>query len=77
MEQEKFIELFADQFDDTPREMFTMSLEFKTLDEWTSLSALSIIAMVDDEYDVTLRGNDIKEAKTIEDLFNTVKAKKA
>ncbi|MCF0158567.1 MAG: acyl carrier protein, partial [Veillonella sp.] len=37
--------------------------------------ALSIIAMVDEEYDVTLKGDDIKNANTIEDLFNTVKAK--
>ena len=32
--------------------------------------------MVDEEYDVALKGDDVKNAKTIEDLFNTVKSKR-
>ena len=55
--------------------MFTAGTEFKTLDEWSSLIALSLIAMVDEEYDITIKGDDIRNATTIEDLFNTVKAK--
>lgn len=75
MEIKEFIEKFAEQFDDADASVFTANTEFKTLDEWSSLTALSIIAMVDDEYDVTLKGDDIRNATTIEDLFNTVKAK--
>ena len=45
------------------------------LDEWSSLIALSIIAMVDEEYDVTLKGDDMRQAETIEELFNIVKGK--
>lgn len=73
MELNDFIEKFAEQFDDTEMSEFKPETEFKALDEWSSLSALSIIAMVDDEYDVTLKGDDIKNAETIEDLFNLVK----
>lgn len=73
MELNEFIEKFAEQFDDTEMSEFKPETEFKALDEWSSLSALSIIAMVDDEYDVTLKGDDIKNAETIEDLFNLVK----
>lgn len=75
MELNDFIEKFAEQFDDTDTSEFKAETEFKALDEWSSLSALSIIAMVDDEYDVTLKGDDIKNAETIEDLFNVVKSK--
>lgn len=75
MELNDFIEKFAEQFDDTELSEFKADTEFKALDEWSSLSALSIIAMVDDEYDVTLKGDDIKNAETIEDLFNVVKSK--
>ena len=32
--------------------------------------------MVDEEYDVALKGDDIKKSVTIEDLFNVVKSKK-
>lgn len=75
MEIKEFIENFAAQFDETDTEVFTAGTEFKTLDEWSSLIALSLIAMVDEEYDITIKGDDIRNATTIEDLFNTVKAK--
>jgi len=51
------------------------STRFKELDEWSSLIALSVIAMVDEEYNVTLQGNDMKAAETIVDLFNVVQSK--
>ena len=75
MELKDFIANFADQFDDTDASEITAATEFKTLDEWSSLIALSIIAMVDEEYDVTIKGEDIRNSKTVEDLFNAVKAK--
>ena len=75
MEIKEFIENFAAQFDDTEAAVFNADTKFHELEEWSSLIALSIIAMVDEEYDVTLKGDDIKNAVTVEDLFNTVKAK--
>lgn len=75
MELNEFVEKFAEQFDDTDASVFTPSTDFKSLDEWSSLIALSIIAMADEEYDVTLKGDDIRNATTIEDLFNNVKSK--
>lgn len=75
MELGNFIENFAAQFDDTDASVFTAGTEFKTLEEWSSLTALSIIAMVDEEYDVTLKGDDMRNAVTIEDLYNLVKNK--
>lgn len=75
MEIKEFIENFANQFDDTDASEITASTEFKTLDEWSSLIALSVIAMVDEEYDVTIKGDDIRNSNTVEDLFNAVKAK--
>lgn len=75
MELKVFIENFANQFDDTDASEIQASTIFRDLDEWSSLIALSIIAMVDEEYDVTLKGDDIRNATTVEDLFNTVKSK--
>ena len=76
MELNEFIENFANQFDETDASEFTAETKYHDLEEWSSLIALSIIAMADEEYDVTLKGDDIKNAVTIEDLFNTVKSKK-
>lgn len=75
MEIKKFIENVADQFDETDVAVFTPETEFKELDEYSSLVALSLIAMIDDEYDVTLKGDDIRNSKTIQDMFNIVKSK--
>jgi acyl carrier protein len=75
MELQDFIKNFAAQFDDTDAGVFTPETKFRELDEWSSLIALSIIAMVDEEYDVTLKGDEVRAAQTIQDLFNTVKSK--
>lgn len=75
MEIKEFIENFADQFDDTDASEITATTVFKDLEEWSSLTALSIIAMVDEEYDVTLKGDDIRNAETVEDLFNIVSSR--
>lgn len=75
MELKEFIENFAAQFDDTDASEFKAETVFKELDEWSSLIALSVIAMVDEEYDVTIKGDDIRNSDTIEDLFNVVAEK--
>lgn len=75
MELKEFIKHFAEQFDDTPIEKLNPNVRFKELEEWSSLTALSVIAMADEEYNVTLVATDIRNSETIEDLFNTVKSK--
>lgn len=75
MEINDFVEKFAEQFDDTELSVFTPETIYKELDEWSSLMALSIIALVDDEYEVSIKGDDINNASSIEDLYNIVKSK--
>lgn len=77
MELNDFISKIAEQYEDTDISQITASTKFQELEEYSSLVALSIIAMIDEEYDVTIKGNDLRSAATIEDLFNTVKSKKA
>ena len=75
MEIKEFIEHFAEQFDETDISTFTPETVFHDLEEYSSIIALSIIAMIDEEYDVTIKGNDMRAAVTIEDLYNIVKSK--
>lgn len=75
MEIKDFIEKFAEQFDETEESEFKAETVYKELDEWSSLVALSVIAMIDEEYDVTIKGEDIRNSNTIMDLYNAVKAK--
>lgn len=72
MELKEFIENFSAEFDETPQEAFVPETEYKTLDEWNSLTALSIIAMVDDNYNKTITGANLRACNTIEDLYNFV-----
>lgn len=72
---EKFVKHFAAQFEDTEASSFSADINFRDLEEWNSLVALSIIAMVDEEYQVKLTGDDIRASKTVADIFEKVKAK--
>lgn len=75
MNQEEFVQNFINQFDDTDASEISKGTHFKNLDEWSSLMALSIIAMCDEEYDVKIKGDDIRSADTVEDLYNIVKSR--
>lgn len=72
---EEFVELFAEQFDFTDPSEITAQTVFHDLDEWSSLTGLSVIAMVDEEFDIALKGDDIKNSVTVEDLYNKVVSK--
>ena len=71
---ENFLNLFRELLEDTAPESVNASTAFKQIEDWSSLMALSLIAMIDENYDVTLSADDIREAKTIEELFNKVES---
>jgi acyl carrier protein len=73
MNLDDFIKNMAAQFEDADTANFNAGTEYKALDEWSSMMVLSIIAMVDNEYNVQIKGTTIRDADTIEDLFNAVK----
>lgn len=75
MEIKEFIRNFADQFDETDASVFTSETRFRELPEWSSLMALSIMAMVDEEFDVQLPAKEMKQTNTIQELFDLVNSK--
>lgn len=75
MEIKDFIANFADQFENTEASELTAETKFRELDEWSSLLALSILAMVDEEYDVQLKGEEMRATNTIQELFDLVASK--
>ena len=76
MELNDFIKKFASQFEETDAHLFAAKTNYKELDEWSSLLTLSIIAMVDEEYGIIIKGEDIRNSQTIAELFELVKSKK-
>lgn len=73
MELNEFISNFALQFPDEDPSVFTADTDFHELDSWSSLTSLSVVAMIIQEYGVELESQDVRNADTIEDLFNVVK----
>ena len=73
--EEKFIELFKETLEIEDREL-SLDDEFRHYDEWDSLSQLSLIAMLDDEYGVEIENEDFTLIKTLGALIEEVKKKK-
>lgn len=75
MTLEEFVTAFAEEFDETPVENFTPSTVYKDIDEWGSLTALSIIALAMEGFDKKITGADLRGCNTIEDLYNLIQTK--
>lgn len=75
MDLNDFIKNFADQFDDTDASEITADTEYQELEEWSSLTAMSIIALAKTEYGKTITGREIRYTKTVKDLFELISSK--
>lgn len=73
MEIKEFVQNFAEQFDETDSAVFTPELAFRELEEWSSFLALAIMAMIKSEYDVAISADEMRNANTIQELYDTVK----
>ncbi len=74
MDIKEFINHFEDVFEETEISTLTPETNFRELDEWSSLCALSTMAMISDEYDVELTAEEMRNNSTFIDLFNVVKS---
>lgn len=70
-----FIEQFAEQFDEIDVALLTPETRFRELDEWSSLVALLVITMVDEEYGIVLPPEEMRKTQTIQELFDLVESK--
>jgi acyl carrier protein len=75
MEISKFVQDFELLFDEVEPGSITKDTVFRDIDEWSSLIALVVIAMVDEEYEVKLTGDDIRTSVTVKDLFDKLSVK--
>ena len=75
MKQNEFLNHFAEALELETQSEINMSVPFKELKEWDSLARLSLIAMLDEEYEVELESEDFDKLNTVEDLFLFVKSK--
>ncbi len=75
MDKQKFIENFKDALEIEGREL-ALTDKFRDYPEWSSLAFLSVIAMIDDEYDVVIEGKDFKTLNTLQDIADAIERAK-
>ena len=75
--EEKFITLFQETLEIEGDNQLTKETVFRDLEQWDSLAFLSVIAMIDEEYDIVIEGNDFKKLITIGDLMEEIKKRTA
>jgi len=74
---EEFISKIETEFDDIKPGILKPESKFADVLDWNSVNALTIIALVDCEYDVILTADDFQGAITVQDIFNIIQAKSA
>lgn len=67
-----FIEKFAEAIEIEDSSLITSDTVFRELDEWDSLTYLSVIAFLDEEFNVQIENAEFKELTTIQDLYDRV-----
>lgn len=72
MELKEFVENFADQFEDTDASVINAETVFQDLDEWSSLTAMGVIAFIKNECGKTITGMELRSCATINDVYQLV-----
>ena len=75
MNATEFIEKFAEALDVDASEL-SAETEFRALDEWDSLAYLSVIAMLDEEYDIQIEQPEFKKLSTLQAIMDYIEANK-
>lgn len=71
MTKEKFIQYLQEEvFMDTELSEINLDVIYKDLPEWSSLTALSLIAHFDMNLGKKISGNQINDTITIQDLYD-------
>lgn len=74
MTLEEFVEHFADEMSETPAGTITADTNYKELAEWGSLASLSIISMIEEEYDHLITGADVRARNSVKELWEYVES---
>lgn len=67
---EEFIMRFAEQFEESVD--IAADTEFHELQDWDSLVAFAVISMIGEKYGVKLSGESLRQAVTIQDVFELI-----
>ena len=66
----EFIAKFAEAIELEDASALSASTEFRKLKEWDSLAYLSVIALLDEEFNVQIEMDDFRKLNTIQEIFD-------
>lgn len=69
--KDKFLNAFKEVLEIEDRKI-SLTDKFRDYEEWDSLGRLSLIAMMDDDFGVTIEQKDFEKLETVNDLLNEV-----
>lgn len=77
MNIDEFINKFIGCFDGIEPGKVLAETQFRDLPEWDSLTALTLLAMIDSDYDVTISATELRNCSKVFEIFYLIKAKKS
>ncbi|MFS2346012.1 acyl carrier protein [Bacteroides xylanisolvens] len=72
MDTKIFIEKFAEALEIETTDVLSTETIFRELEEWDSLAYLSVIAMMDEEFEIQIENVEFKQLKTLGDIMNYI-----
>jgi acyl carrier protein len=68
----EFMNLLAENIEGLEFENIKPDTDFKEAEGWDSMHALLIMALLETEFDVTMKVEQMKNCKTVNDLYNII-----
>jgi len=75
MDLQQFIKQFAQQFEASDVDQISENTDYRLLDTWDSLTSMSVQVMIEDEYEVAVTPEELKNATSVLALFNLIKSR--
>lgn len=72
---EEFIGKIEEEIEELEPGALQPETNYRDLEDWSSMHALIIIALVDTEYDVTVTGDELRNCNTVQELYDHVVSK--
>ena len=67
----EFIKRFAEAIERDENKV-RMSDKFREYEQWDSLAVLSLMAMINEEFDITIPRFEFEELETVEDIYKYI-----
>jgi len=75
IEIDDLVQKLEAEFDEIEPGTLKPTTSFKDLEEWSSMQALVVIALIDEHYEIALTGEDLMDCETVQDIYDKIKEK--